>query len=347
MQAILQNAADAILTTDKNWVIESCNRAGLEIFAWTAEEMKGKVFTKLCVDNLSERLAQGIAAPDFIEKGHTEMEVQLTRAGGSSFIAELSISGFADGGQRKFILIVRDVTEQRRVEKLKTQFVSTVSHELRTPLTAIRGGLGLMVGGATGELPAAAAKLGQIALNNAERLARLINDLLDMQKIEANMMDFNYQTVPVSQLLNDVIESNQPFAQKLGVSLALENGAHDCSLLVDIDRFAQVMANLMSNACKYSPKGESVVLRASNQTPALLRIEVADRGPGIPSDFGERIFQKFSQADASDTRAKDGTGLGLAIAKEMVEKMDGKIGFQGNPLGGTIFYVEFPVQPSN
>jgi len=343
----LQNAADAILTTDKNWVIESCNRAGLEIFAWTAEEMKGKVFTKLCVDNLSERLAQGIAAPDFIERGHTEMEVQLTRAGGSPFVAELSISGFADAGQRKFILIVRDVTEQRRVEKLKTQFVSTVSHELRTPLTAIRGGLGLMVGGATGELPAAAAKLGQIALNNAERLARLINDLLDMQKIEANMMDFNYQTVPVSQLLNDVIESNQPFAQKLGVSLALENGAHDCSLRVDIDRFAQVMANLMSNACKYSPKGESVVLRASNQRSALLRIEVADRGPGIPSDFGERIFQKFSQADASDTRAKDGTGLGLAIAKEMVEKMDGKIGFHGNPLGGTIFFVEFPVQQSN
>ncbi|MBC3882449.1 PAS domain S-box protein [Undibacterium sp. LX40W] len=344
MQAILQNAADAILTTDKNWVIESCNRAGLEIFAWTAEGMKGKVFTKLCVDNLSERLAQGIAAPDFIEKGHTEMEVQLMRADGSPFIAELSLSGFADAGQRKFILIVRDVTEQRRVEKLKTQFVSTVSHELRTPLTAIRGGLGLMVGGATGELPAAAAKLGQIALNNAERLARLINDLLDMQKIEANMMDFNYQTVPASQLLSDVIESNQPFAQKLGVHLALENGVADCAIRVDVDRFAQVMANLMSNACKYSPKGESVILRASHPTQSALLIEVVDHGPGIPLDFSERIFQKFSQADASDTRAKDGTGLGLAIAKEMVEKMEGKIGFYGNPLGGTIFFVEFPVQ---
>ncbi len=344
MQAILQNAADAILTTDKNWVIESCNRAGLEIFAWTAEEMKGKVFTKLCVDNLSERLAQGIAAPDFIEKGHTEMEVQLMRAGGTAFIAELSLSGYADAGQRKFILIVRDVTEQRRVEKLKTQFVSTVSHELRTPLTAIRGGLGLMVGGATGELPAAAAKLGQIALNNAERLARLINDLLDMQKIEANMMDFNYQIVPVSQLLAEVIESNQAFAQKLGVNLAMENQVEHSLVRVDVDRFAQVLANLMSNACKYSPKGESVLLRASLDQNHWIRIEVLDRGPGIPPEFSERIFQKFSQADASDTRAKDGTGLGLAIAKEMVEKMDGRIGFQSNPLGGTIFFVEFPLQ---
>jgi signal transduction histidine kinase len=150
----------------------------------------------------------------------------------------LSLSGFADAGERKFILIVRDITEQRRVERMKTQFVSTVSHELRTPLTAIRGSLGLMVGGVTGELPAAAAKLGQIALNNAERLGRLINDLLDMQKIEANMMDFNFQRLPLAGLIADVLESNQAFAQRLGVSLVLEGDASDYSLRVDADRFA-------------------------------------------------------------------------------------------------------------
>ena len=341
MQAVLQNAADAILTADIHWTIESCNRAGLEIFATTAEAINGRSFIQFCVEDLSERLRQGIQAPDFVEKGHTELEVQLKRADGTPFIAELSLSGFADAGQRKFILIVRDVTEQRRVEKLKTQFVSTVSHELRTPLTAIRGGLGLMVGGATGELPPAAAKLGQIALGNAERLARLINDLLDMQKIEANMMDFNFQQLPLEKLLADVIESNQAFAQKLGVQLELQNTLNGANLRVDSDRFAQVMANLMSNACKYSPKEGMVTLRTVALGDHRVRLEVVDRGPGIPPQFAERIFQKFSQADASDTRAKDGTGLGLAIAKEMVEKMDGAIGFMPNSEGGTIFFVEF------
>ena len=343
MQAILQNAADVILTTDKNWVIESCNRAGLALFGWRADDMQGMPFSRLCADEVVDALQQRILASDFVQKGHGELELQQVRADGSVFFAEVSLSGFADAGQRKFILIVRDVTEQKRVERMKTQFVSTVSHELRTPLTAIRGGLGLMVGGVTGALPPAAAKLGQIALNNAERLSRLINDLLDMQKIEANMMDFNFQLLPLPALMADVLESHQAFAQKLGVSLLQLNEVPKFALRVDADRFAQVMANLVSNACKYSPKGESVTLSVIQVGQNRIKIEVADCGPGIPANFSERIFQKFSQADASDTRAKEGTGLGLAIAKEMVEKMDGHIGFQANPKGGTVFFVEFPV----
>lgn len=343
MQAILQNAADAILTTDKYWTIESCNRAGLALFGWQLDAIKRMPYAKLCAEDVSDQLQERVASEDFAQKGHSEMELQQVRADGSVFLAELSLSGFADAGQRKFILIVRDITEQKRVERMKTQFVSTVSHELRTPLTAIRGGLGLMVGGVAGELPVAAAKLGQIALNNAERLARLINDLLDMQKIEANMMDFNFQKIPLSSLIADVLESNQAFAQRLGVSLLIDSDIPNQALRVDPDRFAQVMANLLSNACKYSPQGEHVRLRLTPNKEGRVRIEVIDRGPGIPANFSERIFQKFSQADASDTRAKDGTGLGLTIAKEMVERMDGKIGFYPNPLGGTIFFVDFPM----
>jgi signal transduction histidine kinase len=226
---------------------------------------------------------------------------------------------------------------------MKSQFVSTVSHELRTPLTAIRGGLGLMVGGVTGVLPPPAAKLGQIALNNAERLARLIDDLLDMQKIEANMMDFNFQLLPLQNLIEDALESHQAFADRLGVALLLDSVVPCVSIRVDSDRFAQIMANLMSNACKYSPKGEKVRIRIFNTDEKRIKIEVVDRGPGIPANFSDRIFQKFSQADASDTRSKDGTGLGLAIAKEMVEKMDGNIGFYTNPDGGTVFYIDFPI----
>lgn len=156
------------------------------------------------------------------------------------------------------------------------------------------------------------------------------------------MMDFNFQRLPLSILVADVLESNHAFAQRLNVSLLLETEIPACTLRVDPDRFAQVMANLLSNACKYSPPAGQVKLRLLLSEDNILRIEVIDRGPGISANFSERIFQKFSQADASDTRAKDGTGLGLTIAKEMVEKMDGRIGFYANPLGGTIFFVEFP-----
>ncbi len=343
MQAILQNAADVILTTDQNWIIESCNRAGMALYGWGMQKMLGMPFSKLCHPNDAEKLQQVLQDPNFAKMGQINLEMQQLRRNGSAFSAELSLSAFPDNGQRKFIVIVRDVTEQKRVERMKSQFVSTVSHELRTPLTAIRGGLGLMVGGVTGVLPPPAAKLGQIALNNAERLARLIDDLLDMQKIEANMMDFNFQLLPLQNLIEDALESHQAFADRLGVALSLDSVVPCVSIRVDSDRFAQIMANLMSNACKYSPKGETVRIRVFNTDEKRIKIEVIDRGPGIPVNFSDRIFQKFSQADASDTRSKDGTGLGLAIAKEMVEKMDGNIGMYANVDGGTVFYIDFPI----
>ena len=342
MQAILQNAADVIITTDQNWRIESCNRAGMALYSLNLQQIIGLQFSQLCHPDDTEMLQKTLSDSDFEKQRQVDFELQQIRADGSSFFAELSLSVFPDNGQRKFIIIVRDVTEQKRVDRMKSQFVSTVSHELRTPLTAIRGGLGLMMGGVTGTLPAPAAKLGQIALNNAERLARLIDDLLDMQKIEANMMDFNFQMFSLKILIDDALESHHAFAQRLGVTLSLETKVPAVSLRVDSDRFAQVFANLVSNACKYSPKGENVRIYVTDIGGVRIKIEVTDRGPGIPANFVERIFQKFSQADASDTRSKEGTGLGLAIAKEMMEKMGGSIGFYANPEGGTVFYIEFP-----
>lgn len=342
MHAILHNAADVILTADQHWKIESCNRAGLALFGRSLQQMTGMPFSALCAGDDTNKLQQVLADPMFATNGQIELEMQQVRSDGSIFSAQLLLSAFSDGGQRKFIVIVRDVTERKRVEHMQSQFVSTVSHELRTPLTAIRGGLGLMVGGVTGVLPAPAAKLGQIALSNAERLGRLIDDLLDMQKIEANMMDFNFQTLPLPGLIADALESHQSFAQKFGVTLSLEDKVPLVALRVDPDRFAQVMANLVSNACKYSPKGETVRVSIVVVDTQRIRIAVTDRGPGIPANFTERIFQKFSQADGSDTRSKEGTGLGLAIAKEMVEKMNGSIGFYANPGIGTVFFIELP-----
>ncbi len=342
MQAILQHAADVILTTDQNWIIESCNRAGMALYGRSAQKILGVSFSTFCHPDDVGKLQLVLVDPNLAKNGQMDLELQQLHADGSVFSAELSLSVFPDNGKRKFIVIVRDITEQKRVERMKSQFVSTVSHELRTPLTAIRGGLGLMVGGVTGVLPAPAAKLGQVALNNAERLSRLIDDLLDMQKIEANMMDFNFQLFPLQALIEDALESHQAFAHKWGVALSLETKVPALSIRVDADRFAQILANLISNACKFSPVGETVRIHVVDMGGNRIKIEVADKGPGIPASFVERIFQKFSQADGSDTRSKEGTGLGLAITKEIVEKMDGNIGFYANADGGTVFYIEFP-----
>lgn len=160
MQAILQNAADVILTTDQDWIIESCNRAGIALYGRNAQKMLGLSFSTLCHPDDAGKLQQVLLDPVFAKNGQIDLELRQMHANGRSFSAELSLSVFSDSGERKFIVIVRDITERKRVESMKSHFVSTVSHELRTPLTAIRVGLGLMVSGVTGVLPAPAAKFG-------------------------------------------------------------------------------------------------------------------------------------------------------------------------------------------
>jgi signal transduction histidine kinase len=232
------------------------------------------------------------------------------------------------------------------MERIKSDFVSTVSHELRTPLTAIRGSLGLVMGGVGGVLPEKALTLIRMAHNSTERLTRLINDLLDVQKIEAGKFDYHFRIFALGKLINEAVEGNQAYAQRLQVAIELEGRVPDVALRVDGDRFQQVMSNLISNACKYSPQQGKVSVRCQQRDAQHVRIEVIDRGPGIPKDFQQRIFQKFSQADSSDTKTKEGTGLGLAIAKTMVLQMRGNLDFHSSS-SGTCFFIDFPCMPVN
>jgi PAS domain S-box-containing protein len=250
-----------------------------------------------------------------------------------------------EGEQTGFIGTTFDLTERMKAELLKNEFISTVSHELRTPLTSIRGALGLVVGGALGALSEPVSKLLTIAANNSERLVRLINDILDIEKLESGQLRFELRRYALQPLIEQAIGANQAFAQQLGVHCVLEGALPDAFAVIDPDRTIQVLTNLLSNAAKFSPQGQ-VVTVTFERREGQLRVSVRDRGPGIAASFHERIFQKFSQADSSDTRSKGGTGLGLNISKAIVEHQGGSIGFSSEPGQGSTFYFDLPEAPA-
>jgi PAS domain S-box-containing protein len=247
----------------------------------------------------------------------------------------------ADGRQTGAVAVLHDITERRHMEQLQRDFVSTISHELRTPLTSISGSLGLITGGALGPVPASMTAMLNIAQQNSLRLSLLINDLLDMDKLIAGKMDFNLQSQPLLPLLQEALRSNQAYAEQYQVNYQLLPFV-DTSIMVDGLRLQQVLANLLSNACKFSPPGSCITLRVDHLV-GRLRVNVCDQGSGVPAAFQTRIFQKFSQADASSTRQQGGTGLGLAISKELIERMGGTIGFNSSP-HETTFWFQLPVE---
>lgn len=235
---------------------------------------------------------------------------------------------------------ITDITQRKHLEQMKSEFVSTVSHELRTPLTSIAGSLGLINGEALGPVPAAMREMLLIAQSNSQRLRQLIDDLLDMDKLLAGKMSFIPQRLDLDSFLAECVASHQGFARQHEVQLSLTEGlaAH---VMADPLRLQQVLSNLLSNALKFSPAGSQVLLSAQ-ALDGRVRVSVADQGPGIPAEFVGRLFEKFSQVDASDRRQKGGTGLGLAISKELIERMDGAIGFYPRLNGGSVFWIELP-----
>ncbi|WP_443750665.1 PAS domain S-box protein [Asticcacaulis solisilvae] len=253
----------------------------------------------------------------------------------------LSLVRHPDGRPNFVVAQFEDVTERREVERMKTEFISVVSHELRTPLTSIRGSLGLLNGAHADALTDKARRLVQLAYDNSDRLILLINDILDIDKISSGHMRFDMQEQDLSLLVRNAVEANQPYAAKFNVFLVSAPVPPHLRLTVDAARFHQVLNNLISNAIKFSPPGETVTLAVSS-IGADVTLSVVDRGAGIPEEFRARVFGKFSQADSSATRQAAGTGLGLHISQQIVEHMGGQIGFESTLGVGTVFWVTFP-----
>ena len=230
--------------------------------------------------------------------------------------------------------------EMRALETLKSEFVSVVSHELRTPLTSIRGALRMVVGGVAGELPVKAASLIGIAERNTERLVRLVNDILDLQKIESGKLELRVSEHDLGVLLRETLGNLAGMAEPLGVRLSLDHQGPDV-VQADRESMSIVLTNLISNAIKHSDPGGTVILRAQRDGDDVL-LEVVDEGPGIAAVDQHRLFGRFQQLDSSDDRRRTGTGLGLAISKAIVEEHGGAIGVVSELGKGATFFVRLP-----
>jgi PAS domain S-box-containing protein len=336
---LLEAAPDTMVVVNHAGEIVLLNLQAEKEFGYRRDELIGQSIKKIIPEHVAERLiANGLRSA---LTAHIGKETELTgrRKGGDEFPIEIMLSPL-ESAER--ILVIRDISVRRQTERLKDEFVATVSHELRTPLTSISGSLGLLTGQWASKLPESAARLLTIAHANSQRLVRLINDILDIEKLESGRVVFNLSKVAVRSLVEHAIEDNRGFAESYSVQVRLDAASDHLDVNADPDRLAQVITNLLSNAIKFSPAdGEVLVVVGRNAND--VRITVRDHGSGIPDDFKLHVFEKFAQADATNTRQKSGTGLGLSIVKQIVERLGGKIGFGDAPGGGAIFHVDFPV----
>ncbi|RYY22551.1 MAG: response regulator [Sphingomonadales bacterium] len=341
--ATLDSAFDAIITLNPSGSIETLNPAAERMFGWRAEDLVRRdvgVLIDLANNGEGSFLDRLGASQGAMANGLLR-ELSGKRRDGQTFAADVALGAMDLPTGRHVVAVVRDITERRRVAEMKDAFVSTVSHELRTPLTSIAGSLGLLAGGAGGELPDKAARLIGIAHSNSQRLVRLINDILDVEKLESGKLILAMSPLDLGEIAARSIDGVQGYADQLGVSLSL--GESDpAPVRGDADRLIQVVTNLLSNAAKFSPAGGEVAVTV-NPEARIARLSVTDHGPGIPEAFRSRIFGKFAQADSTDTRAKGGTGLGLAIAREIAERHGGRLWFESAEGDGATFHLDLPL----
>lgn len=263
-------------------------------------------------------------------------EIEIVNRDGMHIPAMVGLAPL-DGTDGEWVGFVLDLTEQRKADRIKSDFISMVSHELRTPLTSIRGALGLLESGVGGNLSPKIMNLVKIAHKNSQRLGALVNDLLDMEKLASGKMILNIERFDLVALVKQSLEANAAYAQTLNVRYQLLAHPEQAWVMGDSSRVLQVLANLLSNGAKFAPTGDCVELQIL-PGEGVFRVEVRDRGAGIPMNFRDRIFKKFAQADDGNTRQQGGTGLGLNITKTFVEKMGGEIGFESEEGVGTMFW---------
>ncbi|BCL37935.1 response regulator [Nostoc sp. MS1] len=343
---ILDIADDAIISIDGTQRITLFNQGAEKIFGYSAEEIIGQRLDTLIPQRFAQAHRQHVGefgqAPSLARRMGERREIFGCRKDGTEFPAEASISKFKLDQEIFYTVILRDVTERKQIERMKDEFVSVVSHELRTPLTSIHGSLGMLTSGLLPADSEQGKRLLQIATDSTERLVRLINDILDIERIESGRVKMERETCDLTDLIESAVSIMQPLANKAGVQLSISSPS--IQLWVDPDRIVQTLTNLLSNAIKFSTPEKTVWLVAQQYGDELL-LTVRDNGRGIPTDKLDSIFERFQQVDSSDSRNHDGTGLGLAICQSIVQQHGGRIWAESILGEGSTFYLTLPILP--
>lgn len=359
-QAIMDSANFSIISTDVSGKLLIFSKGAERMLGYTAAEVVGRENPAFLHDldevvSRTETLSKEVGRPiepgfdTFITRARAgiadEQEWTYIRKDGSRFPVLLSITAVcnANGVIIGYLGIGSDLTERKKIDKLQSEFISTVSHELRTPLTSIRGAIGLVLGMATDMLPGKLLRMLETANRNSERLTYLINDILDLEKINSGKLELQLEAAILEDLAQRSIDENEGYAHTHNITLKFHiDGETKTTVRIDEQRILQAFANLISNAVKFSPEN-GVVEIVIKRDQAKVRASIIDHGEGIPYEFRPRIFGRFAQADSSDTREKGGTGLGLTITKGIIEQHGGLIDFNSTTGEGTEFFFELPV----
>lgn len=338
--SIIENMLGGLITMDQEGRVISMNPSSEKITGFRKEELIGKDLSLLVPEHLQN------SDSHFLPNAHRASigkvtEWEMRRKTGEIIPIELSLFKITTLYGKGFAGNIRDITEKREIERLRREYVSSISHELRTPITSIKGTLGLIKGGICGKLPDKAMEMIDIASKNSERLLRIINDLLDMEKIDAGKMDINLNSVDITKCIAQSLESIKVFGYNNSLNFNFINPNPAIRVYADSERLIQVLVNLLSNAAKFSPPGDTIEI-SMKRSEGRVHVSITDHGPGITEEFKNRIFKMFSQSDSSDMRSKGGTGLGLSISKGLIEKMGGAIKFNSIPGAATTFSIEIP-----
>lgn len=343
LNTIMDTVPDAMITLDLNETILSANQAAARLFGVSEDSMVGQPFSRFMPANYDPQ-HDGLIShfhANLQDGCHNRGKELLLQIHDTAVPIELTIGRSLRDGSMLYVCVLRDVSERKRNERLKGEFIATVSHELRTPLTSIRASLELLNERYMGDAQPKIKRLVDIANDNSSRLAVLINDILDIQKLQSGNLTLNTQAVDVAAMVQQAIEMNQPFADKFQVTLKTGQ-ITPCHMLADPERAMQVLVNLLSNAAKFTRVGSEVEV-STTVSDGYVVCSVRDQGEGIPDEFKSRIFQKFSQADSASTRKREGTGLGLHITQQIVQAMQGNIWFETQAGVGTTFRFRLPL----
>ncbi|HEX2191119.1 MAG TPA: PAS domain S-box protein [Longimicrobiaceae bacterium] len=336
----VEAASDLIYRADPGGRITYANPVAAQLLGYAGDELAGTRFIDLVRDDWRERVRELYLrqAEERVASTYYEFPV-VARDGRELWIGQNAQLVAEDGRPAGWQAVARDITGRREIDRMKDEFISVVSHELRTPLASMRGSLGLVASGLTGALDDRGKRLVEIALQNTDRLARLVDDILDTERIAAGKLPVEPRPADAAELMERAAEPLREMAERAGVALEVE--PLPAALLADPDRVIQTLTNLLANAIKFSPAGGAVRLDARPRGGWVL-FRVADQGPGIPRDRRDVIFEPFRQLDSSDSRRKGGTGLGLAICRSIVREHGGEIWVEDAPTGGSVFCFTLP-----